>query len=57
VENIFVVYAEHDMGLKKQYVNVDTNKTLAVVIRLVEHCSACGHVVWLDSFYNCSEFA
>jgi hypothetical protein len=40
------------MELTNQNVDVDTNKTSAIVTKLVDHIDH-GHTLWLESFYNC----
>lgn len=44
------------MRFTNQYVNADTNKTLAAAMKLVEHLLDCGHILSLD-FYDSPEMA
>jgi macrodomain Ter protein organizer (MatP/YcbG family) len=52
----FLVYTGKGMELAIQFVNAETNKTAAIVVKLTENLG-CGHTVWMDNFYNSPELA
>jgi hypothetical protein len=53
----FIIYTEQGMELTNQYVNFDTNKTAATMIKLMEPLLGRGHTLWMDNFYNSPELA
>jgi hypothetical protein len=46
----FLTFSGHGMELTNQYVNADTNRTSAIVIKLLEHLDH-GHTLWMDRFF------
>jgi hypothetical protein len=53
----FIIYTRQGMELTNQFVNSDTNKTAAIVFKLVEPLLGHGHTLWMDSFYISPELA
>jgi hypothetical protein len=51
----FIICAGQGLELTSQFVNSDTNKTAAVVIRVVECVVGRGHA--MDCFYNSLDLA
>jgi hypothetical protein len=45
------------MELTNEFVNSETNKTAAIVIKLAKPLLGRGHTVWMDNFYNFPELA
>jgi hypothetical protein len=43
------------MELTNQFVNSDTNKTAAIVIKFVKPLLGCSQTLRMDNFYNSSE--
>jgi hypothetical protein len=48
----FLVYAGKDTELDFPLITADTNKTTAIVLKLVEPLLKQGRTVWKDKFYN-----
>jgi hypothetical protein len=46
-----LIYAGHGMELTHQYVNADTDKTSAVIIKLAEHLLDHGQTLWMDNLF------
>jgi hypothetical protein len=45
------------MELTNQFVTAETNKTAAIVVKLLENLLDYGHTVWVDNFHNSPELA
>jgi hypothetical protein len=45
------------MELTNPFVTAETNKTAAVMIKLLEHCLGHGHTMWMDRFYRSLELS
>ncbi|XP_021941441.1 piggyBac transposable element-derived protein 4-like [Zootermopsis nevadensis] len=45
------------MELANQFVTAETNKTAAIVVKLIEPLLGRGHTVWMDKFYNSPDLA
>jgi hypothetical protein len=53
----FIISTGQGMELTNKFVNSETNKTAARVIKLVEPLLGHGHTLWMDNFYNSPELA
>jgi hypothetical protein len=51
----FIIYTGQGMELTNEFVNSETNKTAATVIKLEEPLFGHGHTHWMDNFYNSLE--
>jgi hypothetical protein len=49
---LFLVYAGKDSELDSPLITADTNKTTAIVLKLVEPLLKQGRTVWMDNLYN-----
>ena len=48
----FIVYTGKDTELHSPLITADTNKTSAIVLKLVEPLLNQGRTLWMDNFYN-----
>jgi hypothetical protein len=53
----FLVYIGKDTQLDSPLITADTNKTSAIVLKLVEPLLKQGRTVWMDKFYNSPSLA
>jgi hypothetical protein len=53
----FIIYRGKDTKLDSPLITADTNKTTAIVLRLVEPLLKHGRTVWMDNFYNSPSLA
>jgi hypothetical protein len=53
----FLVYTGKDTKLDSPLITADTNKTTAIVLKLVEPLLKQGRTVWMDNFYNSPSLA
>jgi hypothetical protein len=53
----FLVYTSKDTKLDSPLITADTNKTTAIVLKLVEPLLSQGQTVWMDNFYNSPSLA
>jgi hypothetical protein len=52
-----LIYTGQGMELTNLFLNAETNKTAAIVVKLLEHCLGRGYTVWMENFYSSPDLA